>query len=1423
MSSTNGSSTQNSNGAPAPTKRRNRKAVSCVPCREKKIKCDRVVPCIQCSKRGEQHLCRIEQKAKSASANVSRTSDASKTAFQPAQSSLSPGSLAYNQFSAAITNAKTQVDAAQMSDSPPPAEVEAIKARLAQVEAMLAGQFPISSASSYSSASPPSSSNWNNYRSNSNTGTAASQYSSSSYSPHSIFAANRSTSNALSSQHVSVSPLGLAHDTDESSEEETEEEDESLPSISPVTSRRDSPINYLNTQSMPVSRKEMDSDTEDAATVLERLAMSTDSQTRWQEGACPSQGKSGSKLEAAVGAKFEQCLKRDQEVGLMAEETGEKFERCLKKQQEGTNMAEDVTSSKSADVHALSSSCTVPTSAGSAITGMVLPPIDGMSGEHSQADDDEFPMCACRSTNDGHQHEENTAIVNDQAGLLACLTKHQPLSTEPAPITVPCRLACENKGLLRLKSGPETLFGWGMGWAWSAADVLLQKEQLKAHEENRHFVVTPRTEREAVLRAVCESLPSKDVAMQLIEVYESRVRYLSGHVVHIPCLKREMEAFYALDSAEKRARVVNHVDPGWLGMLLGVLTLGLRFYPCWPKPEWKPVNHLFDGKTIHAWHSAAKTCLVLAGLMNSTSISVVQAILLLYLYNSVSGVKCGGESDTGTTCLALLRIAITNAQEMGLHRLGDIDKQSTTNEPSSKVIRREIAKRIWWALVFRDWSAAGTGCSKDYIIRAESFNTPFPGNYNDEDLMMTPLPKPRPREEFTEMSYVLSNLEFGVVVKDDVDVRLRRELYAATNGEDRRLTCAESRKLDVAYRAVLENAPSFFKVGSEIGRVTCVEVQRWLLQQAVFSKLLRIHRPNLSSRKESRTNCVLLARSILDMQKKIRSRCTVIDRLWVNLMQSFSAAIVLALHLLHTRQTLEHRVSVRSEITEAIRALKQVDGNDCAAKKCIRVIEALLEEEEERWQAGNDALSKKDDSPTSAADQVKHKRKRQADTNIDEIEAGNGSGRRKNLYSLAQRVALAAQGKGTPQQSQNTAQPQQDDKSKRQATIAAVQAGERVPNPAALIAQIQNQYSSNSASSQDFNINGVSAMKDDASRQRMDAMTLPTFGSSTNGRPDDVPFPDMMPRAVHHNAAFDFGVSSSQEAGGRMAAPNGVDLLMMNNSTAPADGQAFDLAAFLEQCENSPSSSADDSLLSANDEHSATASSDYSGSKGPASVFANSVASGDNTDTTSVSSFGEGSLTQEAIQKQQQQLRRGDSASSGPYSSTQASSPTNPASVNPSTDMDTFWNWIITQGANGINANPGAANPSPATFVHNTGNNASAQVSSQSAYNAPTQATGLTPFLGSNGFFQDNNKATNLPSQSPSRGTSFTTYPATDMYSNLPKTDMPSVGTPSSGFGLDTFLGAPLYDFTDFANAWTASNPNAPTMPGSSQGPISDP
>lgn len=183
-----------------------------------------------------------------------------------------------------------------------------------------------------------------------------------------------------------------------------------------------------------------------------------------------------------------------------------------------------------------------------------------------------------------------------------------------------CRAACKHDGVLKMQVGPETMLGFGIGWAFAAAQELGETKNIIT--KNMGYLGAP--EREAVLRCIIHSLPSRDVASQLITVYETRVRSLAGHVVHIPSLRKEMEAFYDLDSVDKRARVINIMDPGWLSMFLMVLVLALRFYPCYPDPEWIPCDSLFDGKTVHIWFSAAKSALVLARYQSSQSIAVLQ-------------------------------------------------------------------------------------------------------------------------------------------------------------------------------------------------------------------------------------------------------------------------------------------------------------------------------------------------------------------------------------------------------------------------------------------------------------------------------------------------------------------------------------------------------------------------------------------------------------------------------------------------------------------------------------------------------------------------------------------------------------------------------------------------------------------------------
>ncbi len=254
------------------------------------------------------------------------------------------------------------------------------------------------------------------------------------------------------------------------------------------------------------------------------------------------------------------------------------------------------------------------------------------------------------------------------------------------------------------------------------------------------------------------------------------------------------------------------------------------------------------------------------------------------------------------------------------------------------------------------------------------------------------------------MSFILSKLMIADAAREHNDLLNQRDMEGARDGTSRHLTCQDTSHLDARFRAVLENAPSFFQVGSDAGAGTDIEVQRWLLQQAVFSALLRLHRVALSSKAKSRTSCVLLARSILDMQKKLRSRCTVVDRLWIILIQSFNAAVVLCLDLFTSPSTPAMRDIVRSEISEAVDALRLVESSNSGITRSIRVLEALMAEEEAQWKRIHGLAAQQ------AAGSSKRKRSEEAGAS------------RKAVLSLAQRVKRAVEGNPLPEDSDQVSQ-----------------------------------------------------------------------------------------------------------------------------------------------------------------------------------------------------------------------------------------------------------------------------------------------------------------------------------------------------------------------------------------------------------------
>lgn len=218
---------------------------------------------------------------------------------------------------------------------------------------------------------------------------------------------------------------------------------------------------------LPVTpaRCEVDSDTEDAALVLEGLAMGG-GRDRTMTDRCPKRSASDV-IDKQPDKSFQRCLEADRKRDIMSLPSNDRAE------QQDSEMEE------AREVDAKCSTAQTP------------PEVD-----------------ASRST--------TTATAQKADANPATSESQDDKDAKTTSVIGPmCDLACRNTGLFRLKRGPETMLGWGIGWAWAAAVEAGDFDRFQPND------CEGSAEREAVLRVIIRSLPEKQIASQLVEIYVS--------------------------------------------------------------------------------------------------------------------------------------------------------------------------------------------------------------------------------------------------------------------------------------------------------------------------------------------------------------------------------------------------------------------------------------------------------------------------------------------------------------------------------------------------------------------------------------------------------------------------------------------------------------------------------------------------------------------------------------------------------------------------------------------------------------------------------------------------------------------------------------------------------------------------------------
>lgn len=135
------------------------------------------------------------------------------------------------------------------------------------------------------------------------------------------------------------------------------------------------------------------------------------------------------------------------------------------------------------------------------------------------------------------------------------------------------------------------------------------------------------------------------------------------------------------------------------------------------------------------YRHAAEQAFADAGLLNTSSISVLQAFLLF--------LTTMRRYDDTWLVLSLTGIAIRIALSVGLHRDGSklgLDYFST-----------EMRRRMWWHLMLLDAELSDSH-GVESLLRGMVHDTQMPNNLNDEDLMPKMTTTPNPRVGFASMS-----------------------------------------------------------------------------------------------------------------------------------------------------------------------------------------------------------------------------------------------------------------------------------------------------------------------------------------------------------------------------------------------------------------------------------------------------------------------------------------------------------------------------------------------------------------------------------------------------------------------------------------------------------------------------------------------
>ncbi|KAL0574523.1 hypothetical protein V5O48_007438 [Marasmius crinis-equi] len=363
-----------------------------------------------------------------------------------------------------------------------------------------------------------------------------------------------------------------------------------------------------------------------------------------------------------------------------------------------------------------------------------------------------------------------------------------------------------------------------------------------------------------VVHQIVSILPEEAMSRGLVDFYFERIEWYTK-IFHYPSFISDSKnllnqiALFSSNSATSYPSSPRISFP-FLSTYFMVLCLACHLIEA-PVCQTFNITDTDAANKAKKFYNAAQVCLWIDNFVQNHSLESVQSLILMGIYQQ--------NLDDSDSHWALLGSAIKIAQNLGLARLGSESDSKNYAGPWKSVVRREVARRVWWNLVYGDWSHAASR-NGIYVVHPLQNRTGYPPNIDDNDLVDGEPLKEAPSTHVTQMTYSLTRFRFVEIYRQIVDNMENPMGYGFIVDTDLRLQ--EMLEVEVPVCFQMQDHSMKDQQGHSLRGYKGMEYAVSLIMGE--TRRLRLHRPFLfrgykdRNYSKSQEQCIASARAVLN-------------------------------------------------------------------------------------------------------------------------------------------------------------------------------------------------------------------------------------------------------------------------------------------------------------------------------------------------------------------------------------------------------------------------------------------------------------------------------------------------------------------------------------------------------------------------------